>query len=96
LKELIEVALQEKLLPKKHVFNRLSKNYKLSSPLGSVQSNIIFDDKNTLPKELKLEASMKAFDHSYDILGLKEQDLSQQSKPFLGRKASSMKLFPDS
>ncbi|KAM4724117.1 apolipoprotein B-100 [Anableps anableps] len=67
LRELIEVALQDQLWSTNTMFNGLSKNYKLSSPLGSVQSNVIFDDKNTLPKEMKLEVSLKAFDHSYDM-----------------------------
>lgn len=45
----------------------MSRNYKLDSSLGSIQSNIIFDGSDTLPKEMMLETTLKVFDYSYDI-----------------------------
>uniref|UniRef100_A0A3B3IC86 Apolipoprotein Ba n=1 Tax=Oryzias latipes TaxID=8090 RepID=A0A3B3IC86_ORYLA len=63
----IEKVLQGELPPQNNVFHGLSRNYKMESPLGSVHSNIIFDGRNTLPKEVILEATMKAFGSSYDI-----------------------------
>ncbi|KAM6969587.1 apolipoprotein B-100 [Tautogolabrus adspersus] len=62
LKEDIESALQNQIVP-----DGLTQNYKLDSPLGSVQTNIIFDDMNTLPKEVMLETTLKVFDYTYDI-----------------------------
>ncbi|XP_035990966.1 apolipoprotein B-100 isoform X2 [Fundulus heteroclitus] len=95
LKELVEAALQDQLSPTSSVFSRLSKNYKLSSPLGSVQSNIIFDDSNTLPKELKLEASLKAFDRSYDMLevGLEGAGFEPTIKALLGERGFLPETF---
>lgn len=67
LRQLIGAVLQDKPSSTDSVFNGLSKNYVLSSPLGSVQSNVIFESGNTLPKEMKLEASLKAYDRSFDM-----------------------------
>ncbi|XP_037341646.2 apolipoprotein B-100 [Pungitius pungitius] len=65
LKEYIESALRDQLLPK--VFNGMSINCKMDSPLGSVQSNIIFDGTDTLPKEMMLETTLNVFNYNYDI-----------------------------
>lgn len=35
--------------------------------MGSVQSNVIFDGKDTLPKEVMLETTLKVFGYNYDI-----------------------------
>lgn len=45
----------------------MSGNYKIATPFGSVQSNIIFDAANTLPKEVMLETTLKVFDYNYDV-----------------------------
>lgn len=45
----------------------MSRNYKVDSPLGSARTNIIFDGRDTLPKELMLETTLKVFDYNYDI-----------------------------
>ncbi|KAM9777528.1 apolipoprotein B-100 [Neosynchiropus ocellatus] len=45
----------------------MSRNFKLDLPLGSVQSNVIFDGSNTLPKELLLETTLKAFDLNQNV-----------------------------
>ncbi|XP_072221414.1 apolipoprotein B-100 [Leuresthes tenuis] len=67
LREDIEAALQGDLSPNDVIYDGLSRNYKVDSPLGSIQSNIILDGKNTLPKEMMLEATLKAFDNKYDF-----------------------------
>lgn len=61
------MALNDQLSPSNKVFDGMSHNYKTDSPLGSVQSNIIFDDMNTIPKEVMLETTLKVFDYNYDI-----------------------------
>lgn len=49
------------------IFDGMSHNYKIDTPLGSVQSNIVFDSTNTLPKDVMLETTLKVFDYTYDI-----------------------------
>uniref|UniRef100_A0A672I0G0 Apolipoprotein Ba n=1 Tax=Salarias fasciatus TaxID=181472 RepID=A0A672I0G0_SALFA len=46
--------------------DRMSGNYKLDSPLGSVQTNIIFDN-DAFPKEMTLGGNLKVFDDDYDV-----------------------------
>uniref|UniRef100_A0A3P8S942 Vitellogenin domain-containing protein n=1 Tax=Amphiprion percula TaxID=161767 RepID=A0A3P8S942_AMPPE len=65
--EYIDLALKDELSPPNKVFDGMSRNYKINSPLGSIQSNMIFDDGDTLPKEMMLETTLKAFDYNYDI-----------------------------
>ncbi|XP_032355767.1 apolipoprotein B-100 [Etheostoma spectabile] len=67
LREYIELALRDQPSPANKVFAGMSSNYKIDSPLGSVQSNIIFDATDTLPKEVMLETTLKVFDYNYDI-----------------------------
>uniref|UniRef100_UPI0037E9B8DE apolipoprotein B-100 n=1 Tax=Semicossyphus pulcher TaxID=241346 RepID=UPI0037E9B8DE len=67
IKEHIEMALQDPRSPTNEEYDGLSRNYKMDSPLGSVQSNIILDNMNTLPKEVMLETTLKVFDYNYDI-----------------------------
>uniref|UniRef100_A0A3Q1B7C0 Vitellogenin domain-containing protein n=1 Tax=Amphiprion ocellaris TaxID=80972 RepID=A0A3Q1B7C0_AMPOC len=67
LREYIDLALKDELSPPNKVFDGMSRNYKINSPLGSIQSNMIFDDRDTLPKEMMLETTLKAFDYNYDI-----------------------------
>ncbi|KAF6724379.1 Apolipoprotein B-100, partial [Oryzias melastigma] len=68
LKAGIEMVLQGELAPQNNVFHGMSRNYKMESPLGSVQSNVIFDGRDTLPKEVILETTMRAFGFSHDML----------------------------
>uniref|UniRef100_A0A3B5M0X4 Vitellogenin domain-containing protein n=1 Tax=Xiphophorus couchianus TaxID=32473 RepID=A0A3B5M0X4_9TELE len=77
------------------VFNGLSKNYVLSSPLGSVQSNVIFDSGNTLPKEMKLEASLKAYDRSFDMfqVGLEGAGFEPTVEALFGEKGFLLESF---
>ncbi|XP_069573561.1 apolipoprotein B-100-like [Brachyistius frenatus] len=67
LKEYIELTLKGKKPPTNKVFDGMSRNYKVDSPLGSIQSNIIFDATDTFPKEMMLETTAKVFDNNYDI-----------------------------
>ena len=73
LREDIEAALQGDLSPNDVIYDGLSRNYRIDSPLGSIQSNIILDGKNTLPKEIMLEATLKAFDYKYDFFEVRFQ-----------------------
>ncbi|XP_042356872.1 apolipoprotein B-100 isoform X2 [Plectropomus leopardus] len=67
LKKYIELAFKDQLSPTRKILSGMSRNYKKDSPLGSVQSNIIFDATDTLPKEVMLETTLKVFDYNYDI-----------------------------
>lgn len=58
--------MKDHLPPTNKAFDGMSCNYKIASPLGSAQSNIIFD-RDTLPKEVMLETTLKVFDYNYDI-----------------------------
>uniref|UniRef100_A0A672YEF9 Apolipoprotein Ba n=1 Tax=Sphaeramia orbicularis TaxID=375764 RepID=A0A672YEF9_9TELE len=42
-------------------------HHTLETSVGSVRSNIIFDDANTLPKEVMLETTLRAFDYDTNI-----------------------------
>lgn len=44
-----------------------SLNYRVDYAFGSMQGDIIFDDMNTLPKEVTLRTILNAFDKNYDI-----------------------------
>lgn len=61
------LATEDQLPPTNNIFDGTSHNYKIDSPLGSVQSNIIFDATDTLPKEVMLETTLKVFDYNYDV-----------------------------
>ncbi|XP_038144044.1 apolipoprotein B-100 isoform X1 [Cyprinodon tularosa] len=95
IKELIEASLKDKLTSTNTEFNRLSKNYKLSSQLGSIQSSVIFDGRNTLPKELKLEAALKAFHQSYDLfeVGLEGAGFEPTVEALFGKKGVLPETF---
>uniref|UniRef100_A0A3B3UV28 Apolipoprotein B n=1 Tax=Poecilia latipinna TaxID=48699 RepID=A0A3B3UV28_9TELE len=93
--ELIGAALQDKPSSTNTMFNGLSKNYMLSSPLGSVQSNVIFDSGDTLPKEIKLEASLKAYDRSVDMfeVGLEGAGFEPTVEALFGEKGFLLESF---
>ncbi|XP_014878835.1 apolipoprotein B-100 [Poecilia latipinna] len=95
LRELIGAALQDKPSSTNTMFNGLSKNYMLSSPLGSVQSNVIFDSGDTLPKEIKLEASLKAYDRSVDMfeVGLEGAGFEPTVEALFGEKGFLLESF---
>ncbi|XP_059209033.1 apolipoprotein B-100 isoform X2 [Centropristis striata] len=67
LRQYIELALKDEPSPTSKVFNGMSSNYRIDSPVGKVQSSIIFDATDTLPKEMMLETTLKVFDYNYDI-----------------------------
>ncbi|XP_060918741.1 apolipoprotein B-100 [Labrus mixtus] len=89
LKEYIELALQKQTVP-----DGLTQNYKLDSPLGSIQTNIILDNMNTLPKEVMLETTLKVFDYTYDIfeVGVDGTGFEPTIEALFGEKG----FFPDS
>ncbi|XP_054909551.1 apolipoprotein B-100 [Poeciliopsis prolifica] len=95
LRQLIGAALQDKPSSTDTMFNGLSKNYMLSSPLGSVQSNVIFDSGNTLPKEMKLKASLKAYDGSFDMfeVGLEGAGFEPTVEALFGEKGFLLESF---
>lgn len=62
IKEYIESALKDH-----SIATGMSSNHKVDSPLGSLGGSIIFDNMNTLPKEVMLETTLKAFDYSLDF-----------------------------
>ncbi|XP_075304075.1 apolipoprotein B-100 [Odontesthes bonariensis] len=88
LREDIEAALQGDLSPNDVIYDGLSRNYKMDSPLGSLQSNVILDGKNTLPNEITLEATLKAFDHKYDFfeVGVEGDGFEPTIRSVLGEK----------
>ncbi|XP_070776697.1 apolipoprotein B-100 [Enoplosus armatus] len=89
--EHIELALENQLSPAN---GGISRNYKIDSPLGSVQSNIIFDATDTLPKEVMLETTLKVFDYNYDIfeVGVEGTGFEPTIDSLFGEKG----FFPDS
>ncbi|XP_051252201.1 apolipoprotein B-100 [Dicentrarchus labrax] len=94
LRDYIELALKDQVSPTNKVFDGMSHNYKTDSPLGSVQSNIIFDATNTLPKEVMLETTLKVFDYNYDIfeVGVEGTGFEPTIDALFGEKG----FFPDS
>lgn len=75
------------------VSNGMSHNYKMNSPLGSVQSNIIFDGRDTLPKEVMLETTLKVFGYNYDIFELTMEGTGFQ--PTIDALFGERGFFPD-
>nr|XP_046268549.1 apolipoprotein B-100 isoform X3 [Scatophagus argus] len=93
-KEYIKLALNEQLSATNKAFDGMSRNYKINSRLGSVQSNIIFDAMNTLPKEVMLETTLKVFDYNYDIfeVGVEGTGFEPTIEALFGEQG----FFPDS
>lgn len=61
------MALSHRLSLTKKMSSDKSCNYRLDYAFGSMQSDIIYDDMNTLPKEVTLRTILNAFDKNYDI-----------------------------
>ncbi|XP_068573744.1 apolipoprotein B-100 isoform X2 [Cebidichthys violaceus] len=94
LKEYIELALRDQLSPTNKVFDGMSSNYKIDSPLGSVQSNIIFDATDTMPKEVMLETTLKVFNYNYDIFEVGVEGTGFE--PTIDALFGEQGFFPDS
>ncbi|XP_054469273.1 apolipoprotein B-100 isoform X2 [Anoplopoma fimbria] len=94
LKEYIELALRDQLSPPNKVFDGMSSNCKIDSPLGSVQSNIIFDATDTLPKEVMLETTLKVFNYNYDIFEVGVEGTGFE--PTIDALFGEQGFFPDS
>ncbi|XP_051941596.1 apolipoprotein B-100 isoform X2 [Hippocampus zosterae] len=93
-KEYIELALQNRLLNPNEVIDGKSRNYKIESPVGSLSVNIIFDDTNTLPKEVMLETTLNVFNYSYDIFEICVEGTGLQ--PTIEALFGEDGFFPDS
>ncbi|XP_071327155.1 apolipoprotein B-100 isoform X2 [Trachinotus anak] len=90
LREHIELTLKKT----KGVLDGMSHNYKINSPLGSVQSNIIFDGRDTLPKEVMLETTLKVFDYNYDMFEVSVEGTGFE--PTIDALFGKKGFFPDS
>lgn len=66
-RDLIEEALGDLLSSSNQPPRGTSRHHNVATPIGSLQSSIIFDGTNTLPKEVMLETTLKVFDYNYDI-----------------------------
>ncbi|KAK2825862.1 hypothetical protein Q5P01_020076 [Channa striata] len=94
LREYIDLALKEPMSPTNKTFENMSRNYKIESPFGSVQSNVIFNGRETLPKEVMLETTLKVFDYNYDVfeVGVEGTGFEPTIDALFGLKG----FFPDS
>lgn len=64
---MIEEALENLLSSLEEPPHSRSRTHNMATPIGSLQSSVIFDGTNTLPKEVLLETTLKVFDYNYDI-----------------------------
>ncbi|KAF3844295.1 hypothetical protein F7725_007458 [Dissostichus mawsoni] len=72
----------------------MSSHYKIDSALGSIQSNIIFNATDTLPKEVMLETTLKVFDYNYDIFEVGVEGTGFE--PTIDALFGEQGFFPDS
>nr|XP_033967462.1 apolipoprotein B-100 isoform X2 [Pseudochaenichthys georgianus] len=72
----------------------MSSHYKIESVLGSIQSNIIFNATDTLPKEVMLETTLKVFDYNYDIFEVGVEGTGFE--PTIDALFGEQGFFPDS
>uniref|UniRef100_A0A8D3E8C5 Vitellogenin domain-containing protein n=1 Tax=Scophthalmus maximus TaxID=52904 RepID=A0A8D3E8C5_SCOMX len=93
-REYIALALTDHPSTRNKTFDGMSRNYKVDSPLGSARTNIIFDGRDTLPKELMLETTLKVFDYNYDIfeVGVEGSGFEPTIDALFGEEG----FFPDS
>ncbi|XP_068451587.1 apolipoprotein B-100 [Clinocottus analis] len=94
LKEYIELALSDQPPHTNNVFDGMSRNRKIDSSLGSVQSNIIFDATDTLPKEMMLETTLKVFNYNYDVFEVGVEGTGFE--PTIDALFGEQGFFPDS
>uniref|UniRef100_A0A8C5DVG6 Vitellogenin domain-containing protein n=1 Tax=Gouania willdenowi TaxID=441366 RepID=A0A8C5DVG6_GOUWI len=66
LKDYIKEAFKDGSLSNQ-IFHEMSLNYKANSPLGSIESNILFDGVDSLPKEMTLGSTLKLFEEDFDL-----------------------------
>lgn len=57
-----------------HHFATMSRNCKMDTAMGSIKSNMIFDSTASLPKEVLLETTFKAFGYNGDMLEVLKND----------------------
>lgn len=63
----IILALSEQLSATDEMSDGKSHNFRVDYAFGSAQSDVIFDDLNTLPKEVTLRTILNGFEENYDI-----------------------------
>ncbi|XP_063764989.1 apolipoprotein B-100 isoform X2 [Eleginops maclovinus] len=76
------------------VVEGMSNYYEIDSALGSIQSKIIFDATDTLPKEVMLETTLKVFDYNYDIFEVGVEGTGFE--PTIDALFGEQGFFPDS
>lgn len=68
------MALSDQLSSAKKTDDK-SRNVRVDYSFGSIQSDIIFDEMNSLPKEVTLKTMLNVYDKSYDILEVNIQQV---------------------
>uniref|UniRef100_A0A667Z134 Apolipoprotein B n=1 Tax=Myripristis murdjan TaxID=586833 RepID=A0A667Z134_9TELE len=93
-REYVELAMKDNLFPANSGYIGKSRNYKMETPLASVEGHIIFDPIDTLPKEVMLETTLKVFDYNYDVfeIGIEGNGFEPTFDALFGEKG----FFPDS
>ncbi|CAB1331056.1 unnamed protein product, partial [Coregonus sp. 'balchen'] len=75
-------------------FTTMSRNYKMDTAMGSIKSNMIFDSTPSLPKEVLLETTLKAFGYNGDMLEVSIEGNGYE--PSLEALFGEQGFFPDS
>lgn len=58
----------------------MSRNYKVDSPFGSIQSNVICNESTPIAKEVMMKTTLKVFDSTYDIFEVWQTNIFQCGK----------------
>ncbi|CAB1335350.1 unnamed protein product [Coregonus sp. 'balchen'] len=93
IRQYIEEALQNHQHPA-NPFATMSRNFKMDTAMGSMKGNMIFDSTDSLPKEVLLETTLKAFGYSSDMLevGIEGNGFEPRLEALFGEQG----FFPDS
>uniref|UniRef100_A0A8L0DVA8 Apolipoprotein B n=1 Tax=Oncorhynchus mykiss TaxID=8022 RepID=A0A8L0DVA8_ONCMY len=93
IRQYIEEALQNHQHPA-NPFTTMSRNYKMDTAMGSMKGNMIFDSTDSLPKEVLLETTLKAFGYNSDMLevGIEGNGFEARLEALFGEQG----FFPDS
>ncbi|XP_064809610.1 apolipoprotein B-100 isoform X1 [Oncorhynchus masou masou] len=93
IRQYIEEALQDHQHPA-NPFTTMSRNYKMDTAMGSMKGNMIFDSTDSLPKEVLLETTLKAFGYNSDMLevGIEGNGFEARLEALFGEQG----FFPDS
>ncbi|XP_067099220.1 apolipoprotein B-100 [Osmerus mordax] len=93
-RQYITEALQKHVSPASMGFFTGSSNYRMDNPLVSTQGNILFDSNESMPKEVMLKTTLKAFGFNVDILevGIEGNGFEPSLEALFGKRG----FFPDS